>query len=206
MKNYSLDTKVINNHANTIIQNLQEESLSVYVFLQEQWNSTSAIENTLFQFVFRSFYRIDNAGLTDEFKIKYFELLEGSRNSNPNLRDICKCLYTIPNRKGLNSLQFSFATKLANTVDSSLPIFDSEVAKVYNFKVPASVIPIDNRLNTLLSFYQNISDDYERIIKSGSLDYTISMFDEKFSKYSTTIGQNKKLDFIVWSAGKILNK
>jgi hypothetical protein len=33
----------------------------------------------VFQFTFRSFYRLDNAGLTPEFKSKYFALLEESR-------------------------------------------------------------------------------------------------------------------------------
>ena len=75
-----------------------------------------------------AFYRLDNAGLTPEFKSKYFMLLEESRNlPEVYLRNLVKELYAIPNLKGQQSLQFSFVTKLANTVNRQYPIYDSEV-------------------------------------------------------------------------------
>ena len=143
----NLNIDEINAYSSEIVANIQEESLATYCFIHEQWNSSSAVENKLFQFVFRSFYRLDNAGLTDEFKKKYFELLENSRGNEPNITTICEELYCIKNRKGLNSLQFSFATKLANTVNPKLPIYDSEVAKMYGFKPPLSNKPLDKRIS-----------------------------------------------------------
>lgn len=201
-----LDTEKINASSTQIIGNLQEESLAVYCFLHEQWEGQSAVDNKIFQFVFRSFYRLDNAGLTDEFKEKYFERLEASRSRQPNIKSICMDLYGVRNRKGSESLQFSFVTKLANTVNASLPIYDSEVAKMYGYRAPLSGKPVDERVDHLLRFYSELSADYERIISDGSLDEIFQLFDKVFPRYANTISQNKKLDFIIWSAGKLIGK
>jgi len=203
---WKLDTKEINDYSSEIVGNIQEESLSVYCFIHDQWNGSSAVENKLFQFVFRSFYRLDNAGLTDEFKQKYFELLEAARNQKPNIKDICKTLYDIENRKGSKSLQFSFATKLANTVNPTLPIYDSEVAKMYGYKPPLPYKSLDQRIESLLKFYEHLAADYAKILSNGSLEETLKAFDNRFPSYQDKVDNNKKLDFVVWSAGKLREK
>jgi hypothetical protein len=62
-----------------ILANLNQESIEVFKFLQSEFHKGDVTKNHLFQFVFRSFYRLDNAGLTPEFKTGYFELMESSR-------------------------------------------------------------------------------------------------------------------------------
>jgi len=200
---WNLDTEEINSCSLEIVGNIQEESLATYCFIHDQWNGSSAVDNKLFQFVFRSFYRLDNAGLTDEFKNKYFELLEAVRNKEVNIKSVCETLYEIENRKGSKSLQFSFATKLANTVNPLLPIYDSEVAKMYGYKPPLTYKPLSERIENLLKFYKYLSDDYTKVLHDGSIEMTLNTFDKKFPKYQDKISNFKKLDFIVWSAGKL---
>jgi hypothetical protein len=56
---------------------LDVESFYVYNFLKDEYLETKDITtNHLFQFTYRSFYRLDNAGLTKEFKNRYFELFK----------------------------------------------------------------------------------------------------------------------------------
>jgi len=104
------------------------------------------------------------------------------------------------------SLQFSFVTKLANTVNASLPIYDSEVAKMYGYRAPLASKPVDERIDNLLGFHAELTADYTNIISEGLLSETLQLFDKTFPKYSNLISQNKKLDFIVWSAGKLTKK
>lgn len=203
---FALDVEQINAAASRIIGNLKEESLAAYCFLHEQWGQGSAVDNKLFQFVFRSFYRLDNAGLTDTFKERYFELLEASRVDGPDIETICTELYAIKNRKGQASLQFSFVTKLANMVNSELPIYDSEVAKMYGYKAPASSKPLNERMTHLLQFYDCLAADYQKILADGSLNESITHFDSTFARYTPLLSPSKKLDFIVWSAGKLAGK
>ena len=61
----------IENNSTEIIENIDFESIEVYNFLKSQFEMSNVTENYLFQFVFRSFYRLDNAGLTPKFKIEF---------------------------------------------------------------------------------------------------------------------------------------
>ena len=106
-----------------------EESIRVYEWLETHKGEPG---NPVFQFVFRSYYRIDNAGLTPGWKVRYFEFLT-QRESG--LRTILEGLYHIPTTRKVKSLQFSFATKLLHTLDSSQPIYDSKVAELLGLPV-----------------------------------------------------------------------
>lgn len=62
-----------------IIESIEQESIDVYNFLKMEFSNSNVNENHLFQFTFRSFYRLDNAGLTSDFKREYFKILENNR-------------------------------------------------------------------------------------------------------------------------------
>jgi hypothetical protein len=106
-----------------IINNLKEESVAVYAYLAEEFNKGIITENPVFQFMYRSYYRLEHAGLTPEFKQAYFAIMEELSGSvDIDLIQIVDRLYEYPRRIGDNSVQFSFATKLANTINPSYPI------------------------------------------------------------------------------------
>jgi len=119
-----------------IFLNITLESVDVYLFLKDEYKKGNIKDNTVFQFVFRSYYRLDNAGLTDEFKKRYFELLADKQT---DLKTILWDLYEFPTRRNLKAVQFSFATKLLHTLDNNKPIFDAEVARVIHESVTGGV-------------------------------------------------------------------
>ena len=47
-----------------IVQAIGQESVQLYLFLSRQFAHGSIKDNQIFQFIFRSFYRLDNAGHT----------------------------------------------------------------------------------------------------------------------------------------------
>ena len=64
----------------TIFNSLHIESIEVYRFLIKRFRETDDItKDEVYQFLYRSFYRIDNAGLTKEFKNEYFKILQEYR-------------------------------------------------------------------------------------------------------------------------------
>lgn len=191
----------IENHSSEIVNNLEQESIDVYNFLKEEFEKSDVTKNHLFQFVFRSFYRLDNAGLTPEFKKEYFCILEENRYKNEfELEKIIKKLYNFPNRKGQPTLQFSFATKLINTIDDTFPIYDSKVAKMFQFNRP-NHSNFDKKLIKYQEQLDEIKSGYNQILNSNLIPTTIQEFDNKFINHKLT--NIKKLDFIFWSAGKI---
>lgn len=193
----------LNEKAKLIVENLNHESIDVYIFLTDEFKKGDILKNYVFRFVYRSFYRLDNAGLTDDFKDKYFEYLEDHReNRDIQIEAIARELFKLPNRKGQNSLQFSFVTKLANTINHEFPIYDLEIAKMYSFKAPYTNKPFDVRLSEYMKFYNLLTESYKNILAKNTLEKVFDEFHIKF-KNNGAIPDIKILDFIMWSAGKL---
>ncbi len=197
------DLNAIAKKSTAIVESIGRESVEVFVFLCKELSRGPVTQNHLFQFVFRSFYRLDNAGLTPDFKSAYFEILEASRSGAPfNLAAIVRRLYEIRNRKGQRSLQFSFATKLANTVEPRSPIYDAEVAKLFRFRPPPDGL-FESRLARYLDFHTFLRRFYEDILDRELLRDTIALFQRSYSPEAESVPPVKVLDFVFWAAGKL---
>ena len=192
-------------NAQPAVRTIGQEAVDVYAFLAEQFARGPVLDNYVYQFMYRSFYRLDNAGLTTEFKSQYFALLERSRDLDEvDLKTLTKELYAAPNSKGQRSLQFSFVTKLANTVNCQYPIYDGEVAKVFAFKSPQPSKPFEVRFEKYMAFYADLRDTYTEILKHNLLEEPRRIFRHIYSAPLERIPDIKVLDFIFWSAGKLL--
>ena len=165
--------------------------------------NTNITENYLFQFVYKSFYRLDNAGLTTQFKTEYFNILQEYRQfDNFDFANILQRLFEIQNHQGQNTFQFSFVTKMQNTICNDRPIYDNEVSKVFSFNRPRQGSPFNDKLDFYLELLRIIDETYNTFINDNNLHNIITLFDNKFPQ--NNLGQIKKFDFIFWSAGKIL--
>jgi hypothetical protein len=183
---------------------LDVESFHVYNFLKEEFKKTNDIrENCLFQFVYRSFYGLDNAELTKEFKNRYFELMQEYRTTSIDLKEICIDLYNYKTQEGLSSVQFSFATKLANTIDDSYPIYDSEVAKVFNFNQPYYLKDINLEIDKYLEQYDYIKHVSSQLSVNEKIKEIFLEMDDLYGVSCKSISNIKKLDFLIWSVGKV---
>lgn len=188
-------------HSTRIIENIDQESIDVYNFLKNEHAASNVAKNPLFQFVYRSYYRLDNAGLTSEFKKEYFIILQEWRMSREfDFRAVLERLYRIQNRKGQNTLQFSFATKMANTINDKSPIYDSYVAKMFSLSKPSSK-KLEDRISKYLMQLNSIEKGYKQLTEQKLLPNTLRLFDKTFT--SSRLSEMKKLDFIFWSSGKL---
>jgi len=191
-------------HSKEIIGKLEQESIDVYNFLKNEFAKSNVNCNYLFQFVFRSYYRIDNAGLTPEFKKEYFKILENNRSKmEVEFEKILTKLYHFPNLKGQNTFQFSFVTKMANTINDSIPIYDNEVAKLFSLPRPYQK-EFEIKLHRYLKQLEIIQNGYNDIREQNLLPKTIKLFDNTFNDHN--LSEAKRLDFIFWSAGKLKKK
>jgi hypothetical protein len=198
------DLSDIETNAKEIVQGVGRESVDVYGFLADEFGRGSVSENYVFQFTYRSFYRLDNAGLTSQFKREYFVLLDAARNlPEVDLPGVTRKLFAIPNRKGQRSLQFSFVSKLANTVNFRYPIYDAEVARVFGFRAPDNHKTFDIRLGEYMAFYNKLRGIYAGILDGGFLLGPRQMFRDIYAAPPERVPEIKVLDFIIWSAGKL---
>lgn len=198
------DLSDIETNSEEIVGAIGRESVEVYRFLSDEFARGPVLENCVFQFAYRSFYRLDNAGLTPDFKREYFVLLEEARGLREvDLPGLTRKLFAIPNRKGHASLQFSFVSKLANTVNSQYPIYDAEVASVFSFRAPYNYKTFDVRLTEYMAFYNKLRGIYAEIIGRDILQKPRQMFRDIYAAPPERIPEIKVLDFIFWSAGKL---
>ncbi len=180
-----------------IISNISRESVDVYLWLRDEYKKGNIKNNTVFQFVFRSYYRLDRAGLGKKLKKRYFELLDAKED---NLEFILNELHKIPRERGDNTVQFSFATKLLHTIDNSKPIFDDEVSVVIHKKVAGKN---KERIESARKIYAYLENFYSEFIGNVKIQKVIKKFKSKFDIDAKRISEQKILDFLIWSLGKL---
>ena len=194
-------TEKINEQSKEIVDNLNYESISVYKFLKDEFKKSNVTKNLVFQFVFRSFYRLDMAGLTKVFKTEYFKIMENSKTKGYDISEILKKLYAFENIKGQENIQFSFTTKMINMLNDNEPIYDNLVAKKFKIHRPNHYLTYDKKVKKYLADYDMIKQSYNKIQKENLLKKVVKEFDEKFK--DNQLSYTKKLDFIFWSVGKL---
>lgn len=190
-----------------IIKSFKQESIDVYLFLKSKLDTTDVTYNHLFQYVYRHFYGMNRAGLTDQFYKEYFKTLEKYKNKPEsfNLEKAIKRFleFNSRTRKGKEekSLQFSFLTKLSHSINPKNPIYDQFVCKACGISQYYDSGK-SKKIERLLDAYKKIESIYLSITKENLLSQVVKEFDENFNteKLTTTM----KYDFIFWEAGKLL--
>ncbi len=170
------------------------ESIAVYAFIQQ--NFPAKINDKFFRFVYRSFYRLDGAGLTEELKDEYFRLLKDGETS---LRKILTILHKYPTKRGYNTYQLSFATKLLHTLNNNLPIYDSNIT--YLFGLP-SLKP--KNLDQRIKVYNSLKEKFNSLLNDTEVQQRIERIKKKHS--AEKMNNAKMLDFILWDIGKNAKK
>jgi hypothetical protein len=193
-------TSKIEAHSNEIVASLTQRDVQFYQFIKNELKRTNVAENLIFQLVYSKFYTLDNRKLSPEFKLEYFRIMEELKsNETIDLETILFKLHDIPLRDSFK-FHFSFASKLAHTLDENVPIWDSQIAKMFSFKRPIG----DDWAKIADDFIdqiENIQSAYKEIITNNLLEKSLKAFDDKFK--GNDISTYKKIDFIFWSAGKL---
>ena len=119
---------------------------------------------------------------------------------------VVRDLWAIRNRKGQESIQYSFATKLAATVDEKCAIYDAEVAAVFSFRPPYTYRPFERRLAEYSAFHADLTALYNSIVETDRLREARALFRTMYGAPPASVPETKALDFIFWSAGKLLRE
>ena len=131
-------------------------------------------------------------------KKKFFELLALGQN---DLNLILESLWKISGHAGRHSLFLSFATKLLHTLDNSKPIFDAEVSAVINKRVTGNIK--EEKIKSAKDIYAYLENLYLVLVGNEKIQEVIKEFRAKFSVDTKRITDQKVLDFLIWSLGKL---
>lgn len=114
------------------------------------------------------------------------------------MKTILEVLYHIPTRKKVKSLQFSFATKLLHTLDTSQPIYDSKVAGLLSLPMRKGKDFGDN-ISACIALYKKLQEAQKELLADEGIRNRFAALKER---YNTQISDEKALDFLLWIAGK----
>ena len=190
---------LINNNINLLLDGINEKDhITPYISISESFNKNQS-NNLEFKMLYRKYYQLNAARLSEDFCESYFSLLEENRtNDTIDIVDITNRLYELKsNSRGIHSVHFSFASKLVHTVNNVLPIYDSRVAEFYFFPNIKPKWDKDRKTQEYLASYHFLREEYDRIIEDKLLELSIAEFRKKFTtveKYSDV----KLIDTILW--------
>jgi hypothetical protein len=141
--------------------------------------------------------------LSRAFKTAYFRTLQAQRREGDvDLAGLTRRFYQLRTLRGHKSLQFSFITKLAHTINPAYPIYDREVATTFGFRSPVTG-RFDAKLDRLLAFYEWLRRTYAEILAQRLMAPCIEAFRTAFPGHTPAVLEVKILDFLFWSVGKL---
>lgn len=178
----------------------------MYSFITEEFAKSREMRSSLFEVVYFHFYRLTTPTITVEFIKKYFTILDEEKGKTVhNLTEIANQL-VVEDSNGNETLYFSFATKLLHTIDNDQPIYDSKVAKVFSLTRPNHKNGFDNQIDIYKSQVDKIKNVYDKILDDNDnlIKDVLERFDSKYKH--PNMSNIKKLDFLVWTLGKLQSK
>lgn len=200
MESKKIVGEIIDNK-NEILSNLKQKDIDKYCYIKNRFEDSSILNDLKFQSIFKQFYIMNSAGLSEEWKTYFFKLLSDKQY---DLKYILSELYEIPRRDGKRSVQFSFSTKLLHTINNTDPIYDKLVGVIINKKVTG--LTKEEKIQSCLGIYNFLRDLYSDLIKDKQIRSVIDEFRSKFNVGCQDVSDVKVLDFMIWSLGDIKEK
>lgn len=193
--------EAINNNIDQIIQSIKPIHVTEYDWLVRNINQVTEAE---YQRRYKAFWRLNGAGLSQDFCQVYFHHLQtGTTNNNlPKLSVLANQLYKTPTSQNKQTLQFSFCTKLCHMLNPELPIYDSKIRDFYapfaSFTAPNSNLPVKQRISRFIEFHKYLVTEYNRVLDNGLLTASIQAFRQRFNPQHFT--DIKVIDSLIWAS------
>jgi hypothetical protein len=199
---------MMNEHCGELLTELDRISdVPRYIELRRRLFAGDVAADEDFHALYRTYWQMNVARLGDPFYFRYFALLESLKKNSAGFSGqidaTIRELALISNTTERPSLQFSFATKLLNTIDPRLPVYDSYVSQFYFFVAPPSNYSVEARLSALLSFHAFLRAEYARVIKEGLLMDAIARFRQHFA-IDAELCDERVIDLLIWGFVSLL--
>jgi hypothetical protein len=199
---------LFNKNGGAILDNISQEEVDRYLFLRTRISDVEVSEDKDFRDTFKEAYRLDRKRLSQAFKERYFELMEETKSEErfdfyAGFRE----LYGENGRTKLGPVQFSFLTKMANTIDESYPIYEKPLADLFEFKQPQRhKQTARERLRIYMDFYNHVRDTYQELIEEEMIYDLLKVFKIRFRQSDQHVPMMKRVDLLARSAGDLKNR
>jgi hypothetical protein len=166
-----------------------------YVKIIVNYKNVNITMDTDFQRIFNGFYKV--IFRPKMFYKDYYSFMEKHKNDNPSFSDTLYYFFNL-----YDKLEASFSSKLLHTIYQKLPIWDKYVLEYFELKAPSRDMEKKERVKQANNVYEEIKTKYVELQNNEEGKMMIKLFDEYFPK-NRDINEIKKIDFIIWSVGKM---
>ena len=145
-----------------------------------------------YQRKFAHYYRM--RFVSKEYRHAFFTLFETVKNQlEVSFEEVARQLYTVDGKH-----EFSFISKMLHTIDTSKPIFDSQVKAALQIHRTFES-DFEKRLQLDIGILNQISEQYQILLASAQIQEILAEIDRRSNP--RTMSAEKKLDFILWGLG-----
>lgn len=202
--------QILKDNSEKIISGFEKRKndITKYLIIKTKFDNGGNIVNDLeFRKTYKTFYVMRSAGLTDEYFLKYFTLLNTRIYDKQNKLSIFLTeMSRILTRQNHNSIQLSFATKALHTTNNNLPIYDKHVANFFQIKIPTDTfLPMEDRIKMRQRIYNELVSKFnDLLLKIEAKKYLDEI--RSVVNIPDKINNAKLLDFIIWLYGSVAKK
>ena len=159
-----------------------------YKQIMETFRKTNVSTDLDFQRAFNAFYRVRRNA---EWRKKYYDLFETSKNSAPSFEFIIRTMY-----EASGNIEASFSSKMLATINPDMPIWDRYV--VQNLCLDMKGKTKEDQLKCAVDLYGKMISWYEGFLQTENGRDCIAEFDRILPGYMW-MSDVKKIDFYLWS-------
>ena len=195
----------LNHHIGPLLTSIANAGgLDQYKYLIDAFRRTDTTKDEQFQRVYRSYWQMGAARLSDGFCNAYFGLLEELKAfDRTDVDSVAIRLFNVAsNSKGERKLHFSFSTKMVHMLQPDMPVYDSLIAQFYFLAEEGSTF--DERLRNRLDSYRFLVNEYRRVLNEGLLAPSITAFRARFTM-AATFTDTKIVDTLIWRFAAMLS-
>ena len=192
---------LINHHVEQLLNAINPRNdIQPYVWLLERLPNTNVGNDIEFQRVYRRYWQLNSARLSQEYLATYFGHLEllKSQPEHVNVATIARHMYPLPTHgNGRQSVQFSFSSKLVHMLRPEQPVYDSMVESFFFLPTGSTNETTEQKLSRLQISYEFLYQEYGRVLEHGLLRDSINSFREHF-QVNEGYTDRKIIDTLLW--------
>ena len=201
--------KLLNNNGGALLDSIPLEAITEYDALKTIYLNGDIIEDEAFQKKFCERFHISGTGVNKEFLERYFEILEAQkkREGEVDFRLLARAVYGSRPKRKLTSSQFSFLSAFAHFVHDEHPVYNNNVARIFEFDPPTQArLDSRERLNVYMEFYDGLADFYHEMVEEDMIRQLLAVFKIKLKDYGDyKISPTRRANLLVTHAADLHN-
>lgn len=167
-----------------------------YCKIMSLFKNGDGCEDATFRRLYAGFYRVRRSATWLE---SYFAIMSdfGRRREN-DFECILKAVDSISG----GGVELSFSSKMLATINPRMPIWDSQVKNALGLADVTAHGSKDFREAQAIELYKKLRSEFARLLATKNIREEIAAFDNLLPEYAKALTSEKKLDYLLWSAGK----